>query len=105
MSKNRRSFSDTFKADAVRRHLVDKVPVSDLADELDVQPSMIHLWVKQVMEQAERAFQGAKSPKRSVGDGKDRKIAQLEEKLTNKNEVISELMEENVKAKKANGEL
>ena len=38
-------------------------------------------------------------------DAKDRKIVKLEEKLTNKNEVISELMEENVKAKKANGEL
>jgi hypothetical protein len=36
---------------------------------------------------------------------KDAKIAQLEEKLTTKNEVISELMEENVKAKKASGEL
>ncbi|MBF6571812.1 MAG: hypothetical protein IVW54_23495, partial [Candidatus Binataceae bacterium] len=43
---------------------------------------------------------------------KDRKIVQLEAvvaqkeaKLTQKNEVISELMEENVRAKKANGEL
>ena len=32
-------------------------------------------------------------------------LAKLEEKLTSKHEVISELMEENVKAKKANGEL
>ena len=46
MSKSRRTFSDTVKADAVRRHLSDKVPVSDLADELEVQPSLIHLWVK-----------------------------------------------------------
>lgn len=38
-------------------------------------------------------------------DLKSRRIAQLEAKLANKNEVISELMEENVKARKANGEL
>ena len=33
------------------------------------------------------------------------KIARLEEKITTKNEVIAELMEENVTAKKATGEL
>ncbi len=106
MSKSRRSFSDEVKADAVRRHLTDKVPVSELAAELDVQPSQIHLWIKQVLDQAEKAFQrsqGGRQKKRD--DKKDREIAQLKEKLVNKNEVISELMEENVRAKKANGEL
>ena len=107
MSKNRRSFSDEVKADAVRRHLSEKVPVSELAAELDVQPSQIHLWVKQVLDQAEKAFQRPQSGKQKKNreDRKDQKIAHLEEKLANKNEVISELMEENVKAKKASGEL
>jgi transposase-like protein len=105
MSKVRRHFSDSVKADVVRRHLSGKVPVSELADELHVQPSLVHLWVKQVLDQAEKAFQrnsAAKSPRDGV---KERRIAQLEAKLANKNEVIAELMEENVKAKKANGEL
>jgi hypothetical protein len=35
----------------------------------------------------------------------EKKIGQLQNKLQNRNEVIAELMEENVKAKKANGEL
>ena len=38
-------------------------------------------------------------------DAKERQIKRLEEKLQLKNEVISELMEENVKAKKENGDL
>ena len=105
MSKTRRQFSDTVKAETVRRHLAGKVPVSDLADELGVQPSLIHLWVKQVLEQAEKAFSRPKGRSRQGSDFKDRKIAQLEAKLANKNEVIAELMEENVKSKKANGEL
>ena len=106
MSKSRRQYSDEFKANAVRRHLGDKVPVSDLAAELDVQPSLIHLWVKQVLDQAEKAFQRPKGGnKNKLEDTKVRRIAQLEAKLANKNEVISELMEENVKAKKADGEL
>jgi len=104
MTKTRRHFSDTAKADVVRRHLSGKVPVSELAAELGVQPSAIHLWVKQVLDQAEKAFQRSGGSKRTE-DTAARRIEQLEAKLANKNEVIAELMEENVKAKKANGEL
>jgi len=103
-SKQRRRFGAEKKALIVRRHLADKVPVSDLADEFGVQPSQIHTWVKQVLDRAEKAFERSDGPRRKEAD-KDAKIAQLEEKLTTKNEVISELMEENVKAKKANGGL
>ncbi len=102
-SKSRRHFGAEKKAQIVRRHLVNKVAVSDLADELGIQPSQIHTWVKQVLDQAEKAFERSGGPRRKEA-GKDARIAQLEEKLTTKNEVISELMEENVKAKKANGE-
>jgi transposase-like protein len=104
---NRRKFSNEFKATVVRRHLVEKVPVSELASEFEIQPSMIHLWVKQVLDQAEKAFersQGSKKGKITSNLDKQR-IARLEAKLANKNEVIAELMEENVKSKKATGEL
>jgi hypothetical protein len=36
---------------------------------------------------------------------KDQRIKKLEDKLIQENEVIAELLEENVKAKKANGDL
>ena len=103
-SKSRRRFGAEQKARIVRRHLADKVPVSDLADEFGIQPSQIHTWVRLVLAQAEKAFERSNGRQRSEV-AKDAKIAQLEEKLTTKNEVISELMEENVKAKKASGEL
>ncbi len=78
--------------------------MSALAEELKVQPSQIHLWVKQALDQAERAFQ--KQPtSRCVEKTKDQRIARLREKLVQKNEVIAELLEENVRSKKANGEL
>ena len=104
MSSTRRHFSAEQKAQVVRRHLSGKETVSNLADELKIQPSVIHLWVKQVLEQAERAFE--KSPgSRRVAQAQDQRIQQLETKIVQKNEVIAELMEENVRAKKANGEL
>jgi transposase-like protein len=80
--------------------------VSDLADELGVQPSQIHLWVKQVLAEAERAFERpANRQGKRAEQAKNRRMEQLEAKLADKNEVIAELMEENVRAKKANGEL
>ena len=42
MSKNRRNFTPQQKADIVRRHLKDKVPVSSLAEELSIQPTQIY---------------------------------------------------------------
>ena len=110
MGQKRRSFTAEQKATIVRRHLKDKVAVSDLADEHGVQPSQIHQWVNAVLGQAEQAFarqpggKGRKS-RAQLEDAKQRQIKRLEDKLQLKNEVISELMEENVKAKKENGDL
>ena len=103
-SRTRRRFSVEKKAQIVRRHLGDKVAVSDLADEVGVQPSQIHTWVKQVLDQAEKALAPPATTDRT-GQVKDARINRLEEKLAIKNEVIAELMEANVHLKKANGEL
>jgi len=103
-SGSRRHFTPQQKAEVVRRHLVGKEAVSDLATEFQIQPSQIHGWVKLVLDQAEAAFQ--RQPGNRRGDeAKDRRIIRLEEKLVQKNEVIAERMEENVRARKANGEL
>jgi transposase-like protein len=104
MNSQKRKFTAEKKAEIVRRHLADKVPVSQLAEEFGLQPSQIHKWIRIVLEQAHRAFENEK-PNQHVEQSKDRKIEQLEAKLVVKNEVIAELMEENVKAKKEFGEL
>jgi transposase-like protein len=103
-NETRRHFTPQQKAQIVRRHLADKEAVSQLAEEASVQPSQIHGWVKLVLDQAEAAFQ-RQPVQRRAEEAKDRRIAQLEQKLVQKNEVIAELMEEAVRGKKANGEL
>jgi len=112
MTKSRRKFTAEQKAAIVRRHLKGKEPISSIAEELLIQPTQIHQWVTMVVDQAERAFEKtAKSEKASqraeakINELKEQRIKKLEEKLIHKNEVIAELMEENVKAKKANGDL
>ena len=93
MSKTRRYFTAAQKAGIVRRYLAGKKAVSDLADEFGVQPSLIHGWINQVLAQAERALDRP-SGKRRLEEAQERKIAFLEAKLANKNEVIAELMQE-----------
>lgn len=102
---SRRYFTAEQKAQIVRRHLADKVPVSKLAEELHIQPSQLHGWVNVVLAQAERAFERTGGPPRREQAQLTAKVERLEARLVQKNEVIAELLEENVKAKKEAGEL
>jgi transposase len=104
MSTTRRHFDVTQKAQIVRRHLAGKEPVSKLADEVGLQPSQIHGWIHQVLVQAEKAFERQAANGRAE-NAKDARIQQLEAKLAQKNEVIAELLEDNVREKKRNGAL
>jgi transposase len=104
MRQSRRHFSRSQKAEIVRRHLSGKELVSDLADEFGVQPSQIHAWVKQVLDQAERAFEHTVGRPTRIEQLKDRKIEHLQAKLAQKNEVIAELVEDHVKLKKELGD-
>jgi len=104
MHSRGKRFTPAQKADIVRRHLIGKEPVSDLADRFGAQPSQLHNWIRQVLEQAEKAFQLAPGRPVTLDKTKQHRIKQLEAKLIHKNEVIAELMEEHVKLKKASGE-
>jgi transposase-like protein len=99
--RERRHFTAAQKASIVKRHLVDKVPVSDLCDEHGLQPAQFYQWQKQLFEGAAAAFErkaAAAGPSPAEGQ-----VQQLRDKLTTKNEVIAELMEENVRLKKVDG--
>lgn len=105
MSAPRRRFGTDQKAAILKRYLVDKVPISDLCDEYGIKPNQIYAWQKILVDNLEAIFHP--TAKRAAGkvSAQEEKIARLENKLQQKNEVISELMEENVRAKKEAGEL
>ena len=101
--RQRRHFTGPQKAAIVKAHLVDGVSIADLCDRHQIQPTQFYLWQKQLFENGGAAFE-----RKGQAAGKSaqvRKIEQLKAKLADKNEVIAELMEENVKAKKECGEL
>lgn len=101
--RERRHFTCQQKVAIVKAHLVDGVPISELCDQHQIQPTQFYLWQKQLFENADAAFE--RKGKTTGPSVQERKIEQLQAKLASKNEVIAELMEENVKAKKECGEL
>lgn len=113
MKAPRKHLSGPDKLAILKRHLVEKVPLSDLCDQHGLQPSQIYYWQNQLFEHGAAVFE--RKPGRQAKQAetaKDRQITQLETtnaklttKLAQKNEVIAELMEDNVKSKKAAGEL
>ncbi len=102
MSRERKNYTPGEKVAILKRHLVDKVPVSDLCDELGLNPTVFYGWQKQLFENGAAAFE--KTRRRQV-DRRDQRIERLEAKLAQKNEVLAELMEEHVQLKKELGEL
>lgn len=104
--KTRRKFTADQKAAVVRRHLVDKVPVSNLCDEYGIQPSMFYNWQKVLVDNAARAFDtGPADRERPSREAElEERIAQLEAKLARKDNIIAEISEEYVTLKKELGE-
>jgi transposase len=104
MSKQRRHFEGTEKVAILKRHLIDKIPVSDLCDEYDLYPNQFYGWLKEFFENGHAAFDNGRKSK-AAENVKDQKIEKLEAKLQRKDAVLAELMEEHVNLKKELGEL
>ena len=101
MSRKRKNYTPEEKVSILKKHLLEKVPVSDLCDQYGLHPTVFHRWLKEFFENGAMAFQ-------KQSDSQSRKLkkelSRLEGKLAKKNEVLSELMEEHVNLKKTLGE-
>ena len=100
MVKKRKNYPATEKVAIIKRHLVDKVPVSDLCDQHGIHPTVFYRWQKDFFENGAAAF--AKADRGQQREERKR-LEQLQAKLQTKNEVLSELMEEHVRLKKTLG--
>jgi len=104
MNSERRHFTAQEKVAALKRHLLEKVPVSDLCDQLAIPPTLFYRWQKEFFENGHAAFENGRKSK-AVEDANAKKIEQLQAKLVRKNEVMAELMEAHTELKKSLGEL
>ena len=102
MSKSRKHYDAVEKVAILRRHLIERIPVSDLCDQYDIQPSMFYNWQKQLFENGAAAFgQTRSAPEKH----QERKIAALQDKLQRRTELCPSCWKEHVKLKKVLGEL
>jgi transposase len=79
MRKERKHYTAEEKVAILRRYLVDKVPVSDLCEELGLQPTVFYRWQKEFFENGASAFQAKERPARQVEE-KQKRIEFLEKK-------------------------
>ena len=100
MGRHRRHFAAEDKVKALRRHLIEKVPIADLCEQLGIQPTQFYRWQQTLFENGPASFE---QPGRPKADADARRIAALEAKLQRKDEVLGELMEEHVALKKKLG--
>jgi transposase-like protein len=102
MRKKCYNYTTEEKVFILKRHLVDRVAVSDLCYEYQLQPKVFYESQMKFFENGATAFgRNERSRKRA----EEARIQQLEDKLRRKHEVLSQLMEEHVKLKKELGEL
>jgi transposase-like protein len=104
MNSERRHLTPQEKIAALKRHLLEGVPVSTICDQLSIAPTLFYRWQKELFENGHAVFENGRKAK-AVEDAKDEKIQKLEAKLTRKNEVMAELMEAHTQLKKDLGEL
>ena len=105
IARSRRVFTPEQKATILRRHLADKVPVSDLCDEYQLAPSLFYLWQKQALDHLTDALQDGRTARgASQTASADRaRIAALEAILARKDRIIAEGLEEYLDMKKSLG--
>jgi transposase-like protein len=102
MNTVRRQYSPQEKVRILRKHLIEKTPVSDVCERHGLNPTVFYRWQKIFFENGAIAFE-----RRS--DAAERKqaakIGKLQAKLAEKDEVIAEIMASHVQLKKELGEL
>ena len=99
----RKRYTAEEKAKILREVLEDGKSVSEVAEKYELHPNCIFKWRKQLLEEGKQTFQ-VKRPDISK-KAAERKIAALEDKLKQKDEVIAELAEELLALKKKNSGL
>jgi len=104
MPTDRRHFTGAQKLAILREHLIERLPISDVCQKHDIQPTVFYFWQKKLFEEGAIVFESkAQSSRQQTAEV--RKIQALEAKVQQKNEVLAELMGEHVALKKSLGQI
>jgi transposase-like protein len=96
----RRRYSPEKKVNIIREHLEKNISIPDICEKYSIHPNQFYRWKKELFEGAVETFTRNKNNKFRKG-----KVSKLEERLKERNEVIAELLQENIKLKNESGEI
>ena len=83
----------------ILRELLDnKVQIGELAEKYHIHPNVIYNWKKTLFEKGENLFDDKRE---KTSNKSEEKIARLETKLQDRNSLISEILEDNIRLKKS----
>jgi len=100
MKNPKRQFTAEFKVQVLREHLENQVAVGKICEQYNIYPNLFYLWKKELFAGALATFS-----KKKTGNLDQGKITRLVEKLKDKDSLISEIVEDNLRLKKKlNGE-
>jgi transposase len=106
MANKRNKFSPQEKVRLLRLHLIEKMQVSDICDQHGLNPNVFYRWQQQFFENGTAAFgKSADGRKDSPTKKLEQENIRLKTKLTQKDEVIAEIMASHVELKKNLGEI
>lgn len=107
--RKRRNHSTEQKAEILRGHMKDKMPVSDLCDKYKIQPSVFYGWQTLLVDNLGVALEAVSGKRKRQVNTRERelekKLAALEARLAKRDHVIAEISEEHIALKKELGEL
>lgn len=94
----KRKFTREFKIEVLKEHFENQIPAGKICEKYKIHPNLFYLWKKEL-------FSSAFSSKKN-GKPDEEKVTKLEEKLKDKDWIISQIVEDNLRMKKKlNGEI
>jgi len=98
----RRKFTGKEKVAILRKHLLEKMPISEVCEQSGINPTQFYRWQQEFFEHGAAAFD---RPRANTSGKDQRRIEALEAKLQKKDSVIAEIMADLIHEKKENGEI
>jgi transposase len=102
LKQTRKRYGSQDKVKILKRHLLEKVPISAVCEEFGIAPTMLYRWQEKLFQNAAVVFDSGTQNGTHL---RQQEVDQLQQKISQKNEVIAELMAEHVALKKEFGEL
>ena len=96
--EQRKRLSAKEKMIVLRELLENKVQIGELSEKYNIHPNVIYNWKKTLFEKGELLFEDKRD---RTNNKTEEKIARLESKLTDRNDLISEILGDNIRLKKS----